>query len=59
MNRDRSTVPVAGMVTSLLVLLNAIVLRNGLMLGWEWYLLLPFTAILLLLTVMRKRSREK
>jgi len=56
MNRERSTVPVAGMVTWLLVLLNTIVLRNGLTLGWKWYLLLPFTAVLLLLAAVRKRK---
>jgi len=48
MLRDQSRVSAGGVITLMLVLLNAIILKYGLIVREEWYLLLPVTIPMLI-----------
>ncbi len=52
MFRNQSKVSVARPVTVLLVFLNAIVLKYGLILNEDWYLLLPVTIPMLITSLV-------
>jgi hypothetical protein len=57
MSRDPHEISACNVMVSLLVLLTAIVLRNGLTQTAQWYLLLPVTIAPLLasLALLRKK----
>ncbi len=57
-SRNPEKVSAGGLVIALLVLFNAIVLKNGYALREEWYLLLPVSSSLLLtFLIIRKMPK--
>ncbi|HEU0111448.1 MAG TPA: hypothetical protein VFQ73_11255 [Flavisolibacter sp.] len=59
MIRNQSEVSVNGVVTLSLVILNAIILRNGMITGAKWYWALPVTLALLIYSITEYRKGRK
>lgn len=51
-------ISVKGSITVLLVMINAVVLQNGLIINKDWYQFLPVSILLLLVTLLAFRRKH-